>query len=300
VNSAAISRWSQPDGILRRVLPGTYAYRADVLTQRQREMAAMAYARFDAQITGVAALAGYGVRDLPYALDGAPVQLLIPEQRSVASAGFVIVERTERLPAPSIRGDHPTAPPARALFDACRRHHQRRQDVRAVVFECLRDGLVTADQLADEIRRGQRRWTGNLRLALADYQAGVISAPEAEARDVLTQAGLTSFVWNAALYTPHGDYIGKPDGYDAACGLALEVDSRRHHSEDKDWLRTLERNARFSTAGVVVFSIVPSRLRAQPREVVRQVRQALEALSGRKAPRVVLRPTAADDGSTAL
>jgi hypothetical protein len=289
VPSAAISRWSKPGGVLRRVLPATYVWGHGPLTQEQREMAAMAYAHFAAQITGVAALARYGVRDLPVPLEVAPVQLLVPEVRGLTSQGFVIVERTIRLPNPTTTHSHPLAPAPRALFDACRRHHLDRRSVRATVLECLRDSLVTPDDIAEEIRAGQRRWTTNLRSALDDFLAGVASAPEAETRDDLIAAGLTSFVWNADLYTPEGEFIGRPDGYDPSSGLALEVDSRRHHSDPADWEKTLRRNARFAAVGIVVISVIPSHLRTQPQEVVDQIRQALAALQGRKAPRVVVR-----------
>jgi len=289
ISSSSISFWARNGGPLARVLPGTYVLASTPHTQEQREMAAMTYAAHDGQLTGVCALAHYGARDLPLPLEDAPVHVLIPERRAVCSAGFVVIERTRRPPEPLRTSPHPLAPPARALFDAARRHHQHRSGVRAVVLEALRTGLVRPEHLATEIQEGQRRWTAPLRGALADFLAGVVSTPEAEVRDGLISAGITSFAWNVDLLTPRGEFVGRPDAYDADCGLALEVDSRRHHSEDTDWARTLERNSRYAALGIVVISIVPARFRQDPDGVIRQVAQARQALAGRSALGVVVR-----------
>jgi hypothetical protein len=288
IPSATIFSVSQPGRLLRRVLPGIYVCGQAPMSRAQREATALLHGAPEAQLTGIAALAHYGVSDLPVPLAAAPVQILMPDTRGVSSAGHVLVERTIRLPSPRLVDSQPLAPPPRALFDACRRHHTNRNDVRAVVFECLRDRLVTPEELGVEIENGQRRWTSPLRQSLAEFVAGVISPPEADVRDGLHAAGLQGFEWNPTLFTDSGDRIGQPDGYDVDCGLALEIDSRRHHSEHNDWIRTLERNARFATMGIVVISIVPASFRRQPGRVVRQITEARRSLAGRPAPRVVV------------
>ncbi len=156
-------------------------------------------------------------------------------------------------------------------------------------MECLQRQLVSAEDVAREIRYGQRRWTFNLRGALRDFGAGVVSAPEAEAHDIFTDAGLTSFIWNADLFTSTGVFIARPDGYDPDTGLALEIESRQHHSDDVNLERTLQRNARLAEHGIVVYGVSPAQLRAHPAYVVRQIKAAQAALRLRPPPRVTVR-----------
>ena len=249
----------------------------------------MAYARFAGQLTGVAALAHYGVRYLPAELTAAPVQLLLPDGHGRTSVGFVLVERTHRLTEPSTCQPHPLAPLARALFDACRRHHSDLRAVRGSVLECLQRRLIKPSELAAEIDRGQRRWTAALRSALRDFRTGAASAPEAELHDVAAANGLEGFLWNPDLFEPGGRFIGRPDGYDPETGVALEIDSLEHHSEGTGWERTLRRNERYEALGILVVCIAPSWLRADPDGVIEHIRKTQQAMTGRPAPDVLIR-----------
>jgi hypothetical protein len=116
-----------------------------------------------------------------------------------------------------------------------------------------------------------------------------MSAPEAEAHDILTEAGLVDFVWNADLFAPDGTFIARPDAYDPTVGLALEVESREYHSDGVQLERTLQRNARLAAYGVLVIGVSPYRLRRDPDGVLLEIRAAQAALALRPTPRLTVR-----------
>ena len=70
-------------------------------------------------------------------------------------------------------------------------------------------------------------------------------------------------------------------------GVAVEVDSRQWHLSPADWERTMARHSRMSALGITVLHYPPSRLHAEPRLVVAEIRSALEI--GRGRPRLPIR-----------
>jgi len=153
--------------------------------------------------------------------------------RHVKSSGFVIVERTARLPEPLVVKGYPVAPIARCLFDAGRRNTSR-QAIRAFVLKAIQRRLVSVEEFQDELKHGQRRWTAVLRDVLLDAASGVRSVQEARLRDVILKSGLPEPLWNPRLETVNGGFIAEPDGYYDDIGMALELHSREHHFTDVD------------------------------------------------------------------
>jgi hypothetical protein len=157
-----------------------------------------------------------------------------------------------------------------------------------MVLEAVQRGLVDIEDVASEVGDGQRRWTAILRRVIGDAASGVASAPEAEFRDLVVRAGLDEPLWNANLFTPNGTFLARPDGYLPDLGLAVQVDSREHHSRGDKWDDTLRRMSRMTAAGVAVWSLVVSDLRATPRDVLQEYRAACRARAGVLRPNLVV------------
>jgi hypothetical protein len=255
-------------GPWRRILPGIYTLTVGQLTVEQKELAGLMFAGQGAVLTGVSALRRHGIRYLPST--NGEVHVAIAVERHRKSAGFVVVERAKHFPTATMVGGHPCADVARAIVDAGRRVTNRRE-TRAMVLEVVQRELTTIDDLHQELLRAQRRGSALLRESIAEARAGVRSVPEAELRHLLTAAPIPEPLWNPKVYLPGGRFLAQPDGLIVESMVALEVDSRQHHSQGDDWVRTLERAGDLTAAGLLVVSIVPSQMRANPARSVRRI-----------------------------
>jgi hypothetical protein len=287
VSSATISHRTRTGGPWQRLLPGIYLVTQAAPTLVQRRRAALLYAGDPSLLTGVVGLAIHGLRYLPADPETALVHVLIPHERRRTSVGLALVERTRRFPDGPDPRLGPVAPIARCLFDASRRYNHVR-NTRAMILEAVQRGLVDNAELASEVGDGQRRWTAILRRVVNDAGAGVASAPEAEFRDLVVRSGLDEPLWNASLYTPNGTFVARPDGYLPDLGLAVQVDSREHHSRGDKWDDTLRRISRMTATGVAVWSLVVSDLRANPRDVLREYQAACRARANVPMPKLVV------------
>jgi len=272
-------------GPWRRVLPTVYQVFHGPLTPAQREQAAVLYAGPDAVLTGLSALRRHGVRYLPSDPLESPVHLLVPHERRPRSVGFVLVERTERLPLVGRGSELATAPLARAVVDASRRCTERRT-VRALASEVVQSGRASAAELADELAVSQRRGSALLRDVLTDLASGTRSAPEAELREAVLAWGLPEPLWNPTLATRDGRTVFVPDGYYPEAGVALEMNSHEYHGYGAAFEATEKRQARLAGLGILVVPITPNRLRRDASGVMRDIDSALGAASGRPRPDV--------------
>jgi hypothetical protein len=259
-------------GPWRRVLPGIYYVMPGFLSPQQRDRAALLFSGPDAMLTGAAGLRRHGLRYHP---PGNTVHTLISHARHRKSSGFVIVERTQSLPSHITIGGLPVAPVARAVVDAARRVTVR-NDTRAFTLEAVQRGLTTTDDLVEELRHAQRRGTALVREVVSEAQAGVRSAPEAELRQAILQTDLPEPLWNPGILHPNGEFLAQPDGLITVSMVAIEVDSRTHHSEGDDWEDTLERGTDLSNAGLQVVHVIPSRFRRNPQQTLNRIRRAHE------------------------
>src|SRR5205823_2103173 len=143
-----------------------------VPTPEQYTLAALLLCGPDALVTGLEACRRHGIRRGPVRAtesNGSPpeVHVLIPATRQVRSVGYVHVERTNRLPAPIVRGGIPLAPVARACIDAARRL-SRPGDVTELLADAVQRGLCPIGALAEEIEDTTRRGTAIPRSVLQD------------------------------------------------------------------------------------------------------------------------------------
>ncbi len=119
VSGSAIHDRCGPGGPWERVLPpGVIHLRNGRLTDRQRSVAALMYSGDTAILTGRAALREYGFDSA----GGDGAHILLPAAQRVQSNGFVLVERTHRMPEQvGGRRGLRCAPLVRAVLDAARR-----------------------------------------------------------------------------------------------------------------------------------------------------------------------------------
>jgi hypothetical protein len=276
-------RWLLRSRQWQVVLPSVYANFTGLLTDEQREVAAQLYCGSPSQVTGPGALRAHGMRYTP---DDERVHLLVPHARHVSSLGFVVVRRTHRLDErPAQRGAVTLASVARAVADTARTCDDLRS-VRAMVAESVQRQLTTVAQLREELDSGARKGSALMREALEEVADGVRSAPEAQLRQIVeTTSALPAVLWNPALATVSGQSLPTPDGWIDDVGIALEVDSREHHSMPDDWSKTLHRHNLLTSHGALVLHFTPTAIYATPETVRRtMVESYLERLrSGAKA-----------------
>ena len=108
----------RPDGHWQKILPGVYSTRTGVVTQEQRQMAALLYAGPDAVLTGAWAVRRYRLQCA--GLNEADI--LVPARSRVQSYGWVRIQHTTRMPSGTSSANGIVfAPLARAVADAARR-----------------------------------------------------------------------------------------------------------------------------------------------------------------------------------
>src|SRR5262245_51804993 len=139
-----------PGGPWQRPLPGIVILGNLPPTRSQLIEAALLHAGPNSVITGVEACRRYGLEHLP---DDDHVHLLVPHEQRAICSNYVIVERTHRMPPPTIRDDVPLAPLTRSVLDACRRF--RSHDlVRALITEAVQRRRLNPHWLVHELEAG--------------------------------------------------------------------------------------------------------------------------------------------------
>lgn len=283
--STAVRR-TRPEGPWQRLLPGTILTYTGAPTPRQRITAAMKYAHEKAVITGRRALRAYGLKSVS---DDGMVHVLVPHARRRISRGFVIVERTTRMPTATVVDGVPCAPVARALVDACRRSESR-DEVRELVAEAVQTGKCTPAEIAAELAACQRRGSALPRLVLKEIAAGIRSAAEAKLRELILRSGLPEPLWNPDLFAPDGTFIGRPDAYWEHLGIALQIDSMAWHLNPAGYRRTQDRQRELTKHAILVIPIAPTDLLNNAEAVIAQIQHTMAAATERPTPKVIIRP----------
>lgn len=260
-------------GSWRRVLPRVYLI-GDVLTERDRWDAALAYAGDGAALSGAAALRASGVSGVA---QPARVLVLVPPHNRSGSTGWVQVRRTHRSFVAQLELGPRRVEVARATADLALTL-RRIDDVRALVARVVQRKHCTLPELAVELARGPRNGSALLRRALAEVGLGAASAPEAKAAKIMLRAGINGFTANATLHLPDGSFR-VVDFYWKRLRACLEIDSVEWHSQPEDWSGTWDRHLDLSKFGYSVIHRPPSAL-ADEAKFAQDVR---EWLAGREA-----------------
>ncbi len=229
-------------------------------------------------VTGAAACRRQGLRAVP--AGPLEVHLLVPHEHKIGSSGFVVVERTTRMPTAVFEDGVPVAPLVRAVLDLCRRLKSPTV-VSALLAEAVQSGGAKPATLLEELEGGSNRGTAIPRAALRHVAAGARSVAEIDAMKVWRLSGLPEPSWNRQLRTENGEYIGTPDGYFGKVRLAWEIDSYDFHFGKQQYAATLARNGRYTAAGIAVLQTLPNRLRTEPKQVAVELAAAYRAAEAR-------------------
>jgi hypothetical protein len=264
-------------------LLGLVALARGTLTVHQRLVAALLAAGEDAVVTGLAACRLHGLRQVP---DHDEVHVLIPHEQRRRSEAFLLVERTERMPAVRVLDGIRCASIQRAVLDAARRL-TRIDEVRALLCEAVQRRMVTVAALRAEIEEGSCRGAALVRMVIAELEDGIRSAAEAWLRELV--AGMEGFPevrWNGDVHRVGGSFLASVDGLVAGVPMAIELHSFAHHADLDAFDATMRRQAELVAAGFVVVPVTPRELREDPRGVERKLRAALEQARALAAARV--------------
>jgi hypothetical protein len=286
VPQPTIYRRCRANGPWRRLLPGVILLSNGEPTATQLVAAALVFGGPGSMVTGLWAGRRYGISPGP-APDS--VHLLVPMGRQIRAAGFVVPERTIRLPEPVPRDGLALAPPVRACLDAARRLRDPRE-VTELLSAALRQGLCSLGELVTELSVGSQRGSATPRRVLAELGAGVRSAAELDARALWATTGLPEPWWNATVYNASHKLVAVVDAWFDDVALAWEIESIEHHAGAIDFARTMRRTSRLVAEGAVVLPTVPTQLRRGERAAVaRQLVDAYRSAAAR--PRPPLRAT---------
>jgi len=155
---------------------------------------------------------------------------------------------------------------------------------RALLAGVVQNRACAPWQLEQELNAGPVRYSALLRTVLAEVADGVRSAPEADLRDLVKQAGLPMPLFNPRLYLPSGTFIACPDAWWPEAGVAVEVESKRWHFSPDEWERTMDRHARLGQYSIVTLHFTPHKLRNDQAFVIVKLRNAYQ--SGTARPRL--------------
>lgn len=280
IDRTTVYRRCRPTGPWRWLLPGVILLTTGASTDLQRMRAAALFGGREALLTGHVAARLHGLQEVRASRQ---VQLLVPHDQQRRCTGFVVVERTTRLPSRILRDDLPCVPVLRAVVDTARRLRDFRA-IQALLAEAVQRGRCTPRQLREELDAGSQRGTALVRTALPDISSGARSVAEAEALRLWRRAGLPEAQWNVQLVTSTGDVIATPDAWLPEVGLAWEIDSYDYHFERIDYARTLERNARYSAHGIAFLQTIPSRLSREADKVIEELWDTHAAAARRPVP----------------
>jgi hypothetical protein len=227
------------------------------------------------------------------------VDVLVPEDVRVQSAGYVRIVRTGRMPTKCYRTQRirfVLLP--RAVADATRPMTSL-GDVRAVVAEALPKGRCDLASLVAELNDGPVAGSRFYRVALRECIAGSRSAAEGALMTLIGRSDLPEPMYNAELYTFDGAFLGIADVWWQRAAVVAEVDSRRYHLSPADYERTVMRHNRMAAHGINVLHFLPDTVKNDPSAVIRNLRGAIRSGGARPAALIVAKPSTAASGATA-
>src|ERR1700735_1331754 len=140
VSRGRLDHLVRPGGRWQRILPGVYVMTNGAVSVDQRAMAALLYAGPKSLLTGAVAVRRHRLQCAGLN----QVDVLVPEDVRVRSAGYVRIIRTGRTRS---------VPLARAVADAARPMTSL-GDVRALVAEAIQNGRCDVASLVAELNNG--------------------------------------------------------------------------------------------------------------------------------------------------
>jgi hypothetical protein len=296
VSRGRLDHLVRPGGRWQRILPGVYVVNTGAVSADQRAMAALLYAGPKSLLTGAVAVRRHRLQCAGLN----QVDVLVPEDVRVRSAGYVRIVRTGRMPEKFFRTQRIRfAPLARAVADATRPMTSL-GDVRALVAEAIQNGRCDVASLVAELNDGPVAGSRLYRVALRECIAGSRSAAEGDLMTLIGRSDLAEPMYNAELYTADGTFLGIADAWWQRAGVVAEVDSRRYHLRPADYARTVTRHNRMAAHGVNVLHFLPDTVKTEPSTVVRSLRGAIRSGTARPPLLIVAKPSTPASGSARL
>jgi hypothetical protein len=295
VSRGRLDHLVRPGGRWQRILPGVYVVNTGAVSVDQRAMAALLYAGPKSLLTGAAAVRRHRLQCAGLN----QVDVLVPEDVRVRSAGYVRIVRTGRMPTKCYRTQRirfVLLP--RAVADATRPMTSL-GDVRAVVAEAIQKGRCDLASLVAELNDGPVAGSRFYRVALRECIAGSRSAAEGALMTLIGRSDLPEPMYNAELYTFDGAFLGIADVWWQRAAVVAEVDSRRYHLSPADYERTVMRHNRMAAHGINVLHFLPDTVKNDPSAVIRNLRGAIRSGGARPAALIVAKPSTAASGLAA-
>jgi hypothetical protein len=287
VSRGRLDHLVRPGSRWQRILPGVYVVNTGAVSVDQRAMAALLYAGPKSLLTGAVAVRRHRLECAGLN----QVDVLVPEDVRVRSAGYVRIIRTGRMPAKCFRTQRIRfVPLARAVADATRPMTSL-SDVRAVVAEAIQKGRCDLASLVAELNDGPVAGSRFYRVALRECIAGSRSAAEGALMTLIGRSDLPEPMYNAELYTTDGTFLGVADVWWQRAGVVAEVDSRRYHLGPSDYERTVMRHNRMAAQGINVLHFMPDTVKSEPSTVIRSLRGAIRSGSARPPMPIVAKPS---------
>jgi hypothetical protein len=298
----------RPGGPWQQLLPGVVLLRPGPPTSEERLHAVLLYTarertegvvpvqpgpgapeRPEAMITGLAALTLHGVTGAPPLPSLEVIDVLVPRQRRLRSAGWARIVRTAALPeAQSVTGV-PVAPVARALADAVAGLTDAKT-VHRLMTEAVRGGHCEPTALVRELRRARLLGRPHVVDAVESLVAEGRALAEERLYRMVREYGLPNPVWNVDLRLPGGPHLGGLDAYWPEQAVAVELDTRAHR-HDAPVSRGARGREHLERLGITVVQLTPRGLRDRPEQQAVVVRTALMAAGDREpAAYVVVLP----------
>jgi hypothetical protein len=293
VSRGRLDHLVRPGGRWQRILPGVYVMTNGAVSADQRAMAALLYAGPKSLLTGAAAVRRHRLNCAGLN----QVDVLVPDDVRVRSAGYVRIIRTGRMPDRCCRTRRirfVLLP--RAVADATRPMTSL-GDVRAVVAEAIKKGGCDTASLVAELNEGPVAGSRFFRVVLRECIAGSRSAAEADLMTLIDRSDLAAPMYNAELYTADGTFLGIANAWWQRAGVVAEVDARRFHLGPADYGRTLMRHNRMAAHGISVLRFLPDTVKSEPSTVIRNLRGAIAAGTARPPFPIVAKPSTPASGS---
>lgn len=257
--------WQEP-------LPGVVCRTTGALTTDQWRTAALMYGGPGAALSHQTAGEFWG-----YGRTVGRLHITVPHGRHRRSTLAVTVHQSRRVVEPRWVEAFQVTPPARTAVDICL-GLRTRDAVVALLGRALQRGLVSLDQLGEEVDRAPRRGSRLARSVLAELAAGSRAASESRLLSLISRAGLPLPELNAAVRTALG--IRYIDALWRHLGKGVEVDGQAFHLDPASWRADLVRQNAIQTTGIMLLRIAAARLWTEPEAVLAEV-TAFLGLPGR-------------------
>lgn len=248
----------------RRVTRAVYAATVGPWPERLLTIAGGLWAGPASALTGVAALQLWGVEDLP------PPEVkrfvVPPDSRTRRNSLGMVTVRSRRKPRKYVRADVTVASLERALADAGRFKELSQGDLAAAALSVLHEHRTIPENLAREVADGGDTGTRGVHDAVVSFRHGAWSRPEAVLGDAIREdPRFPRMLSNPRLSTREGVFVGVPDGYFPAEGVAVQVHSKKYHrgldalGADR-WEQTLAKDLRYGEQQIQVVPVAPRTL----------------------------------------